>query len=231
MDLDGTLYHQGPLRLRMLAELCARSLALGPARARALARRLSCFRRVREELRALGHGAQSLATLQYSEPARLLGEPVEEVERSVREWMHERPLAHLARYRRMDLESFLRRAHDRGLVLGVFSDYPAEDKLAALGLRGAFDVVLAATDEDVNAFKPHPRGFEVACARMGLAPEQVLYVGDRADVDGRGARAAGMPVTILTAQLADDGFHYRCTLAEIARDLLDRSRVGQAPRA
>jgi FMN phosphatase YigB (HAD superfamily) len=57
---------------------------------------------------------------------------------------------------------------------------------------------VCATVPAINAFKPHPRGFEEACARLGLEPSEVLYVGDRAEVDGVGARAAGMRCAIVS---------------------------------
>ena len=53
---------------------------------------------------------------------------------------------------------------------------------------------------EINAFKPHPHGFLHACERWGLQPEEVLFVGDREDVDARGARNAGMPCALVGSQ-------------------------------
>jgi FMN phosphatase YigB (HAD superfamily) len=86
----------------------------------------------------------------------------------------------------------------------VFSDYDPDRKLDALGVRDLFDVTLAATDPEVNRFKPHPRGFLVGAARLGVEPSEVLYVGDRADVDGAGAAAAGMSSVIITGGVGED---------------------------
>jgi FMN phosphatase YigB (HAD superfamily) len=69
--------------------------------------------------------------------------------------------------------------------------------LHALGLAPAVSLTLCATDPDINAFKPHPKGFLRACTLWGVPPEQVLYVGDRPEVDAVGAAAAGMPCAIL----------------------------------
>lgn len=52
------------------------------------------------------------------------------------------------------------------------------------------DTVVSAADV-VNP-KPHPEMLVVAAERLGLAPEQALYVGDT-EVDGQAAAAAGMP--------------------------------------
>ena len=168
--------------------------------ARRTLRRLKVFRRVREELRERGRPDESLDRLQYAELALRTGDDPAELERTVTRWMHHKPLRHLERCRRQGLVELLGDLAAGGLELGVFSDYPADAKLIALGVDEAFGLKLCATDPEVNAFKPHTRGFLRACEVWGLAPEEVLYVGDRDDVDGEGARAAGMPVVIL-----DDG--------------------------
>nr|MBA3271566.1 HAD family hydrolase [Acidobacteriota bacterium] len=55
-----------------------------------------------------------------------------------------------------------------------------------------------AVDPEVGAFKPNARGYVAAAVRWGIPPANVLYVGDRLDVDAPGAISAGMPCAILT---------------------------------
>ena len=98
---------------------------------------------------------------------------------------------------RADLPAFLDYLSARKLHLGVLSDYPVEDKLRAMDVRDRFSLALCSSDAEINALKPNPRGLQHACAQWGLAPEEVLYVGDRADVDAGAAEAAGMPCAIL----------------------------------
>lgn len=200
LDLDGTLYHQRPLRRRMLVELALSPLTCGPGKTARTFRHLRTFRHVREELRGLGRPDEPLEELQYSRTAERLGDEAQAVRATVLEWMYRRPLRHLAPCLRADVPAFLQAQSERGLELGVFSDYPAPDKLEALGIADRFSLALCATDPEINAFKPHPRGFEHACELWGLKPEQVLYVGDRDEVDGAGARAAGMPVVVLGSE-------------------------------
>ncbi len=200
LDLDGTLYHQRPLRWRMLLELGLSPLTSGPRAAARTLRHLRTFRHVREQLRDLGCPDEPLEELQYSHTAERLGDEAQAVRETVLEWMHRRPLRHLPPHRRADLPAFLDAQRERGLELGVFSDYPAPDKLEALGIADRFSLTLCATDPEINAFKPHPRGFERACELWNLKPEQVLYVGDRDEVDGAGAQAAGMPVVVLGSE-------------------------------
>lgn len=196
-DLDGTLYRQPPLRRRMLGELARAPFRLGPREALSVVRALRAFRSAREELRELGRPEESLEELQYRIPARRLRVEPERVRAIVEEWMFRRPLPHLAPCRRPGLVELLDELRGRGVELGVFSDYAPDEKLAALGVREYFAVRLCAVDAEINAFKPHPRGFRFACERLALEPVQVLYVGDRADVDSAGAAAAGMECVLV----------------------------------
>jgi HAD superfamily hydrolase (TIGR01549 family) len=126
---------------------------------------------------------------------------VEEVEAAVTEWIFRRPLKYLRRCRRAGIEDLLGTLASRGIPAGVFSDYPAREKLEALRLAEKISWVACATDAEVNAFKPHPKGFVWSCERWGLDPAEVLYVGDRAEVDALGAANAGMPCAILSRRL------------------------------
>ena len=119
------------------------------------------------------------------------------VDALVTEWMVERPLKHLLRCRADGLLPLLDFLIQRGIKVGVFSDYPPQLKLDALGIGGRFSVVLSSTDPDIGRFKPHPRGFLVAAARWQIDPAEVLVVGDRPDTDAAGAAAAGMPCVIV----------------------------------
>jgi HAD superfamily hydrolase (TIGR01549 family) len=200
-DVDGTLYHQGPLRLCMALELAALPLRGSQASARRTWGAIRSFRRVREELRDLGVAEAPLSRLQFQCAAERAGMEVEEVEAAVTEWIFRRPLKYLRRCRRAGIEDLLGTLASRGIPAGVFSDYPAREKLEALRLAEKISWVACATDAEVNAFKPHPRGFVWSCERWGLDPAQVLYVGDRAEVDALGAANAGMPCAILSRRL------------------------------
>jgi phosphoglycolate phosphatase/putative hydrolase of the HAD superfamily len=197
-DLDGTLYRQDQLRRRMAVELLS-LLARGPLAAHRSLRVLRAYRHAQEQLRAVP-GTPVQPSTQVQMAAQLTGTPVEQVERLVREWMFDRPLKHLPRCRATGVRRLLSFLERSGIELGVFSDYPAAAKLRALEIVGHFSVILCATDPDVGALKPHPRGFERASARWQLDPAEVLFVGDRIDVDAAGAAAAGMPCVIIGAR-------------------------------
>ncbi|MEO7877752.1 MAG: HAD family hydrolase, partial [Dokdonella sp.] len=62
--------------------------------------------------------------------------------------------------------------------------------LERIGLRGHFAHCISAREFGVA--KPHSGIFHHACARLGLAPENVLHVGDDPHLDVTGAHAAGL---------------------------------------
>ncbi len=199
LDIDGTLYHQQSLRALMAFELSTAPFALGSIReALRVWRILKCFREGRESLRTMEDPSAPLVSLQYSFVAERVSVSSREVEMVVGEWMFRRPLKYLRICRRRAMKEFFQLAADRGLRTGVFSDYPVREKLQGLGIHAPLTVELCATDPEINAFKPNPRGFLYACHLWNLDPREVLYVGDRYDVDACGAKAAGMPYVIFS---------------------------------
>lgn len=193
-DVDGTLYDQSRLRRCILLRLI-RTYALHPLRGRKVARVIRAYRHAQEELRA--STADAPARQQAVVAAGRTGVPTDEVERITARWLQDEPLQVVARYRRAGLVETLEALRSDGVRLGVVSDYPAEDKLAALGIRQFFDVVVSAQDPDVGAFKPNPRGLQVCLARLGVPAEHALYVGDRPETDAVAARSSKVSCVII----------------------------------
>ena len=202
MDVDGTLYRQSKVRWRMALELLT-----APAVSDSLKEGINViqtiwtFRKVREELRGWEAEGGVLDEEQYRLTADRLKSSTEDVQRIVSTWIYQRPLRHLHNARYPGLVDFLERASEHALILGVFSDYPAEEKLSALQIRRYFESVTCATDRAINRFKPHAAGFERFCQQHELRPGEVLYVGDRYDVDARGAENAGMRCAIVSTKV------------------------------
>src|SRR5262249_34074292 len=138
-----------------------------------------------------------LDALQFERTASRLGVDVQEVTRVVDDWIMERPLKYLPRVRRDGLPKLLSVLAARGLRIGALSDYPTNAKLQALGVADYFSLGLCTAERPINAFKPHPKGFRHACERWGMAPQEVMYVGDRPETDGVGAAAAGIRCVII----------------------------------
>ncbi|MGE9290535.1 MAG: HAD family hydrolase [Puniceicoccales bacterium] len=185
-DVDGTLYWQKGLRRRMLVDLL--SSALFSSRTRL---DLRILKRFREDRETLGERVDSgFAEAQYRLTAEALGLTPERVEDAVRRWIYERPLRYLRKHRVPGIEVWLEKLRAAGVRSAVYSEYPAVEKLAALGL--SFDAVVSSTDPDVDAFKPNPKGIQVALEKLGVPAERALFVGDRQDRDGACAAAAGL---------------------------------------
>jgi len=94
----------------------------------------------------------------------------------------------------------------RGLPMGVVSNSSfggevLRDELSRHGLDRHLAFVMASADYALR--KPRPLLFEVAAAKLGLAAEDVWFVGDRLDTDVAGARAAGMTAVWLRPASAD----------------------------
>lgn len=92
--------------------------------------------------------------------------------------------------------------HQRGLRVGMVSnfDHRLPTLLEGLGLAPLLEVVVRPAD--AGAAKPDARIFAVALARLAVAPGEALYVGDDAEHDIAGARAAGLRA-LDVAELAD----------------------------
>lgn len=195
-DVDGTLYRQAPLRSAMALELASHAVR-SPRRAPTRWRALQAYRRAQERLRLSPPPPGGPASAQLAEASDRSGMPLAEVDRLVTEWMFVRPLKYLRWCRAAGLDDLLALLDRAAVRIGVLSDYPAHDKLAALGLAGRFAPVLSAADREVGVFKPHPRGFLRAAQIWNIDPAEVLVVGDRVDADASGARAAGMVCAIV----------------------------------
>jgi HAD superfamily hydrolase (TIGR01549 family) len=169
--------------------LIAAELAVGGWAAAKVLRR---FREEHERVRELGLEGDPFA-LQIARTAEALGRAPADVEGHVRHWMIERPGRWLAAFRRQallqEIEAFRRAGGRTALV----SDYPAQQKLEALGATALFDAVIASGEPGgPTRLKPHPDGYLRAAAAIEVQPAACLVIGDREDADGAAARAAGM---------------------------------------
>ena len=184
-DLDGTLYRQGPLRRRMAARLALDALRRRDA---GTLRILRDYRRRKEAL--ADAGAAPFDGPLVAGCAEACGVGPEAVRAAVGDWIERRPLPLLARCEVPGARALVERLREAGVRVGVWSDYPARDKLAAMGI--AVDAVVSAADDDLAVMKPDPRGLLMLMARAGVRPDETLMVGDRDERDGRAARAAGV---------------------------------------
>jgi FMN phosphatase YigB (HAD superfamily) len=128
-DVDGTLYDQRSLRLRMTRDMIFRA-----ARERSLVIMfvIRTYRRIRERL-----GDEETADFErilIAETASSVGCSKEFVGSVVAEWIDRRPLRHLPACRYPGLQELFIGLRRRGKTIGILSDYPAREKMLALGL-------------------------------------------------------------------------------------------------
>jgi putative hydrolase of the HAD superfamily len=104
-------------------------------------------------------------------------------------------------HRRIDaydeVAAVLRELRERRLTLAICSnwDWDLHDAVDAAGLTGAVDVTVSSAW--VGARKPHPRIYRHTLERLGVAPEDALFVGDTWACDVDGPRLAGMRAVYL----------------------------------
>jgi putative hydrolase of the HAD superfamily len=97
-----------------------------------------------------------------------------------------------------DVAPALRAIHEAGIVVCVGSNFDGRLRQVVRGipeLNWAVDTLVVSSE--VGFRKPHPTFFQAVCQRLGLAPRQVLCVGDDLENDVRGALRAGLSAMLL----------------------------------
>jgi HAD superfamily hydrolase (TIGR01549 family) len=121
----------------------------------------------------------------------------------------------------------LARLRAAGLRLGVVSnsDGRVEQALEAAGIRHLFDAVVDSTLMGVE--KPDPRIFQAALERLGVDPEEAIYVGDLYEIDVLGARAAGIEAVLLVGAGVRRTHDCRTTtsIENLVNELLEETTV------
>ena len=192
-DVDGTLYAQRPLRLAMFRQLLKDALA---TRSLDTIRTLSVFRKVREHLG--NQPGVDFLEQQYRLTAERCHQSVERVREITTEWIERRPLPYLTACRYAHLPAVFSGLRASGKRVAVFSDYPAAEKLRALGLQA--NPIVCATDAEVSRLKPDPLGLMLILKQCDVAPDRALMIGDRFDRDAAVARRAGVRALIRSSK-------------------------------
>jgi len=185
-DVDGTLYDQRKLRTMMLIELGAYILK-NKNGIRDL-RILHYFRKVREELAE--NEASNVCNQQFEKVAKKLSLHSEQIADAVERWIYKKPLKYMeiSRFDMVDVFFDILRIH--GLKIGIFSDYPIDEKLAALKLKA--DAKCYSLESGLDKLKPQTLGLETVIARLSLSKSECVFIGDRDSRDGLCARRLGV---------------------------------------
>ena len=121
-----------------------------------------------------------------------------------------------------DVRPALARLAEAGVRCAVVSNWDSRLRrlLEALNLARWFEFVL--TSAQAGYSKPDPRIFQEALARLGVAADRAVYVGDSFEDDVIGARNAGLRALLLDRSGAQDSRTH--TLASL-NDLPARLRL------
>jgi putative hydrolase of the HAD superfamily len=102
----------------------------------------------------------------------------------------------------------LARLHALDIPFGVVSNssFGAHVIRTEIGQHGLADhAAFVMVSADYAVRKPNVLLFEVAAARLGVAPRDIWFMGDRLDTDIAGAKAAGMTAVWFNPSGADGG--------------------------
>ena len=221
-DLDGTLYDQPRLRLAMAKRLIG-YYCLHPFKINELFL-LMAFRKKKdawtdeaknmsEEDGAAGTGAGNKDALNRGENisispvdlavVRALSKernvPVDRLAAIVKKWIYDDPLSALYAARDEELIGVMERLREEGKKVLILSDYPAVDKLKALGILA--DGVYCSADEKIGALKPSPKGLMVIADDFSADKADMIMVGDRHEKDGAAAENFGCDYLILNRHI------------------------------
>jgi putative hydrolase of the HAD superfamily len=72
-------------------------------------------------------------------------------------------------------------------------------KLELSGLEDLFEAVVVSGEHGIH--KPDPAIFKIACDKMGVLPEEVIFVGDTFSTDIYGAVLSGMKTVFLHSDI------------------------------
>lgn len=127
-----------------------------------------------------------------------------------------------------DVVPAFRRLRDRGLAIGLISNWDSRltGLMVGMGIAPLLDTIVSSAE--VGLHKPDPRIFELACQRLGVLPGECAHVGDHHYADVLGARSVGMLPILIDRHAGEDR-----PLAECAIDTLNSIETAlglEAPR-
>lgn len=200
-DVDGTLYNQSILRKKMSLMLMGHYL-LRPWNMYDL-QIIRVFRKERELMNFTP--VNNIDDEQYAICARKVNVPVQQVKQVISKWMYQAPLPYLANCQFSGIKEFFQALRKRNIKIAIYSDYPAKEKLKAMGLKA--DLVVSSTDKEIDALKPSPSALTYITSKFGVPVEKCFFIGDRDELDGECARQAKMPYYILSEEDKKGNFY------------------------
>ena len=201
-DLDGTLYDTPKLRKLLMRKLLFRLFSFRFHLKDFVI--IKTFREEREKKK--GYSSGRLNDEQFEWCASRMNLPVNRVRKCIEDYMYHFPLPFLKRLKYKGIDEFFTLLRKKQIKIAIFSDYPVEEKLQVLGLSS--DAMYFSTQPFIGQLKPNPKALQFICSDMKTKPENTLYIGDREDTDGEGARKAGISFICVDRKKAAKGTFY-----------------------
>ena len=201
-DVDGTLYDQSKLRKKMLLALIGHYI-IRPWKYYDLLI-LYHFRKEREK--HAGYKSDNLEDAQYEWCLNKVNSSVGEVKRVIADWIFTFPNPYLSSCKYPGVAAFFEELEKKKIATAVYSDYDAAQKLQHLNLQ--VDLVASSTEAKINALKPLPDGLNFILSELKIQDKQkCLFIGDRFELDGACADAAGIPFLLVNKQKDGASFY------------------------
>lgn len=208
-DVDGTLYDQKKLR-KLVAMKLMKQLLTFQTGFREL-QIISCFRKEREKHRYVK--THNIGKEQYNWCCGKLGIAAEKIQYVVKKNMYDLPIPFLKRVKFRNVDDLFGTLKHKGIRVIAYSDYPAREKMETMGLH--FDACYCSADEELDEFKPSRKVLLWICNNFRCETSKALYIGDRDEVDGAGARSAGIPYININFDKARKGLFFKKLTEEI----------------
>lgn len=195
-DIDGTLYSQKKMRAVISSMLLLNAIG-SPKKYTRTIKVILNYRKAHEILRNRREKCSDLAEKQISLTSELSGIDTKTVCEIVDKWFGTIPLKILPKCKRPFLNETFDWLRSKNIRIGLFSDYACPAKARALGIDSYIGGCVSSMDEDVGCLKPQVEGYNKIARILKLAPGDIMYIGDREEVDITGAKAAGMQAVLM----------------------------------
>ena len=177
-DIDGTLYASHSLYCRIIPHFL---------------KHLRFYLKYNKVRKLLHHTAPLAHFYEYQARnlARLTGDSSEVAAQKIKSMVYDGMKPYFDKIKCFDYvpEAF-QKFKEAGLKVAILSDFPPEQKGEIWGVKQYCDVILGS--EEAGALKPSKYPFGILAQKLGVNPEQILYVGNSVKYDVEGAKNAGM---------------------------------------
>lgn len=179
-DIDGTLYSQKKMHCIMGFHLiCFYLLHIKNLKELSV---IFQFRKYREDSKYKKYSIAALSDF-IAKERKIESSYVEHV---IKNWLFDRPNNYMKKCAYSDVLEFINDEMSQGNIIVVYSDYPAEEKIAALGIEAEY--VFSSEDPNIHELKPSKKAMDYILNTIGLPKKNILYIGDRQEKDGYSAK-------------------------------------------